>query len=81
MTLNATYVKVLLQNWSQASRSAHRLSVSLRRLRTDLPLKAEQIASADEDLLEKLDAFRVRYGDLQDCLRTSGYSQQHIPIL
>jgi hypothetical protein len=68
MTLNSSYLKLLIQNWSQVCRSAKRLSVSLKRLDQSLPLTLESLESADEDLFEKLDAFRVRYGDLQDCL-------------
>ena len=68
MTLNTTYLKLLLQNWSQARRTAKRLSVSLQRLQTSLPIDLKGLQSADEDLFEKLDAFRVRYGDLQDSL-------------
>ncbi len=33
-----------------------------------MPVTTTTLASKDEDLLESLDAFRVRYGDLQDCL-------------
>lgn len=53
---------------SYACRTARRLSVSLSRLDGYLPATAAVITSGDEELLEKLDAFRVRYGDLQDCL-------------
>ncbi|WP_422445218.1 MULTISPECIES: hypothetical protein [unclassified Endozoicomonas] len=68
MTLNTSYLKLLTQNWFQACRTATRLSVSVVRLKADLPLTADDLQNADEDLMEKLDAFRVRYGDLQDCL-------------
>ena len=68
MPFNARYLKLLIQNWSQVCRTANRLSVSLVRLRGNYPLTAESLKLADEDLLEKLDAFRVRYGDLQDSL-------------
>ncbi|MCL6272123.1 hypothetical protein M3P05_19570 [Sansalvadorimonas sp. 2012CJ34-2] len=44
------------------------MSVSISRLQGSLPLESEALLSANEDLLEKLDAFRVRYGDLQDSL-------------
>lgn len=68
MTLNTSYLKILIQNWSQACRTANRLSVSVVRLASSLPLSADDLHNADEELMEKLDAFRVRYGDLQDCL-------------
>ena len=68
MTLNTSYLKLLLQNWSQVCRTAKRLSVSVSRLNPYLPLSADELKNADEDLCEKLDAFRVRFGDLQDSL-------------
>ena len=48
MSLNAVYVKLLHQNWSQACRPARRLSVSLSRLENYLPVTAA-IISAGED--------------------------------
>ena len=68
MSLNTVYVKLLHQNWSQAYRTARRLSVSLSRLAGYLPVTATTISADDEEFMERLDAFRVRYGDLQDCL-------------
>lgn len=68
MLLNTAYVKLLNQNWSQACRTANRLSASLVRLSASFPISGDDLKREDEDLQEKLDAFRVRYGDLQDCL-------------
>ena len=68
MILNSRYLKLLVLNWSQVCRTAHRLSISLSRLEDSFPLTLESLSNADEDLLERLDAFRVRYGDLQDSL-------------
>ena len=69
MTLNRIYIKLLIQNWSQACRTANRLSVSLARLQSSMPVTpGKLLAGGDEEFLEKLDAFRVRYGDLQDSL-------------
>ena len=73
MSLNAVYVKLLHQNWSQACRTARRLSVSLSRLENYLPVTAAIISAGDEELMERLDAFRVRYGDLQDCLGNKAF--------
>lgn len=44
------------------------MEASLHRLNADFPLTAEQLASDDEELFEKLDAFRVRFASLQDCI-------------
>ncbi|MBM7071549.1 hypothetical protein JQC92_05780 [Shewanella sp. 202IG2-18] len=68
MILNPRYLKLLVLNWSQVCRTAQRLSISLSRLEDSFPLTFESLSNADEDLLERLDAFRVRYGDLQDSL-------------
>ena len=68
MTLNKQYQQLLAQNWFQAHRTAERLSASLQRLKSDMPLTLEKFCGADDLLLEKLDAFRVRFTDLQDCL-------------
>ncbi|WP_299734743.1 hypothetical protein [uncultured Endozoicomonas sp.] len=68
MTLNASYLKLLLQNWSQTCRTAKRLAISVNRLAERLPLSIDDLQNTDEELFEKLDAFRVRFGDLQDSL-------------
>lgn len=59
---------VFRQNWSEALRSARRLKASLQRAGNDFPLSAERLRLDDEDLFERLDAFRVRFADLQDTL-------------
>ncbi len=68
MTLNKHYQKLLEQNWLQAHRTAERLSGSLQRLKSEMPLTLENFCRADDLLFEKLDAFRVRFTDLQYCL-------------
>lgn len=68
MTLNKHYQKLLEQNWFQAHRTAERLSASLQRLKSEMPLTLETFCRADDLFFEKLDAFRVRFTDLQDCL-------------
>ena len=68
MLLNPRYVPLLLQNWSEVNRCAHRLNSSLARLQADFPLTGEQLTTDDESLFERLDAFRVRYADLQDAI-------------
>ena len=68
MLLNPRYLPLLLQNWSEVNRCAHRLNSSLARLQADFPLTGERLAADDESLFERLDAFRVRYADLQDAI-------------
>lgn len=68
MLLNACYVPLLLQNWREVSRCANRLTSSLARLQADFPLTGERLCNEDENLFERLDAFRVRYADLQDAI-------------
>lgn len=68
MLLNPRYVPLLLQNWSEVNRCAHRLNSSLARLQVDFPLTGERLTTDDESLFERLDAFRVRYADLQDAI-------------
>jgi hypothetical protein len=62
------YLALFKANWSEAMRTANRLTSSLERLSDRFPLKKEALNNADEDFYEKLDAFRVRYSDLQDCI-------------
>ena len=62
------YIKLLNQNWEQVLRSYYRLSYSVCRLNAYFPLSESSLSENNEELYERLDAFRVRYGDLQDCL-------------
>jgi hypothetical protein len=55
-------------NFREAARAAHHLQVSLRRTQGLFPLTGARLEALDEDGLERLDAFRVRYTDLQDLL-------------
>ena len=68
MSLNATYFSLFRQNWSEALRAVKRLQASLSRLEPDVPFTEQALKSDNEDLFEKLDAFRVRFATLQDCL-------------
>ena len=47
---------------------AKRLTVSLQRLEAQVPVTGEMLREENEDLFEALDAFRVRFASLQDCL-------------
>jgi hypothetical protein len=65
---NQKYLTLFNHNWSEANRTAKRLKSSLTRLRDDFPLSSLTVENADDDLLDKIDAFRVRFADLQDCI-------------
>lgn len=65
---NSKYVVLYKKNWSEALRTAKRLHSSLQRLSNDFPISSAELAGADEDLQDKIDAFRVRFADLQDCI-------------
>ena len=68
MSLNTIYLSLLQQNWSESQRAVKRMESSLTRLRKHFPLTGEALKSDDEELFEKLDAFRVRFATLQDCI-------------
>ena len=57
-----------ISNYFGYIRSASRLRASLRRLSDHFPLCSDSLKQPSDELLEKLDAFRVRYSDLQDCI-------------
>jgi hypothetical protein len=59
---------LFLQNFKEAYRSAKLLISSYTRILPLMPLKGEQFQSLNEDDLDRFDAFRVRYCDLQDSL-------------
>ncbi|MGI9276328.1 MAG: hypothetical protein ACR2PT_15985 [Endozoicomonas sp.] len=68
MSLNSNYLSLFQQNWAETLRAVKRLQSSLSRLQQCFPLTAEALKSEDEELFEKLDAFRVRFATLQDCI-------------
>ncbi|WOG29991.1 hypothetical protein [Endozoicomonas sp. 8E] len=68
MPLNTKYLSLFEQNWSESQIAVKRMEVSLRRLEQYFPLTALALKSEDEALFEKLDAFRVRFAGLQDCI-------------
>lgn len=67
-SVESKYIALFANNWSEALRTAARLSSSLNRLAVDFPISAENLNTADDDLQDKIDAFRVRFADLQDCI-------------
>ncbi|WP_257287519.1 hypothetical protein [Endozoicomonas sp. SESOKO2] len=68
MPLNTKYLSLFEQNWSVSQIAVKRMEVSLSRLEQHFPLTAQALKSKDEALFEKLDAFRVRFAGLQDCI-------------
>jgi hypothetical protein len=66
--LDSGYLSLFQSNWSEAVRTAERLNSSLSRLGYLFPLSVDRLNNASEEDFDKLDAFRVRFSDLQDCL-------------
>jgi len=59
---------LLVANYGEALRTAARLSTSLERTEDLFPLTGDALARLDDGGAERLDAFRVRFSDLQDLL-------------
>jgi hypothetical protein len=57
---------LLVANYGEALRTAARLSTSLERTEDLFPLTGDALARLDDGGAERLDAFRVRFSDLQD---------------
>ncbi len=68
MTYDKKIAELFIQNFNEAYRSAKLLMSSYNRVANLMPLKGDVLISLNEDDLDKLDAFRVRYCDLQDSL-------------
>jgi len=61
-------VQVLGEVLSALHRSAARLTNSHRRLAAHFPLSEERVEALDEDTLERLDAYAIRYSRCQELL-------------
>lgn len=59
---------LLRVNLEETARAARNLGVSIRRTEDLFPLDGARLATLNEAELERLDAFRVRYADVQDLL-------------
>ena len=68
MRLNDHYLQLFYQNWAESSRAVNRLNASLTRLKPFFPLTETTLQSNDESFHEKLDAFKIRFATLQDCI-------------
>lgn len=67
MVFDQQKADLFLHNFTEAYRAAKRLQTSINRLRAFLPSKDTNIMNSAKKS-EQLDAFRVRFTDLQDCL-------------
>jgi hypothetical protein len=68
MHIDAKLLKLFLQNFDEAYRSAKLIILSYPRVKHFFPLDGENLQKLDIDSLDKLDAFRVRFCDLQDAI-------------
>jgi hypothetical protein len=59
---------LFLQSYGEALRAARLLQVSIRRTDALFPLSGSALNNLDDESLERLDAFRVRYAQFQDLL-------------
>jgi len=59
---------LFVQSYGEAVRAARNIQVSIRRTEELFPLSAEALNKLDDEALERLDAFRVRYAQFQDLL-------------
>ena len=65
---DADLAALFLQSYGEALRAARLLQVSIRRTDALFPLSASALNTLDDEALERLDAFRVRYAQFQDLL-------------
>ncbi|MDN3522975.1 hypothetical protein [Halomonas ramblicola] len=58
----------LAEAWRQCQRHLHHLQHALGSLEGKLPLTGQQLASLDDDSVQDLDQFVLRFGRLQDAM-------------
>lgn len=68
MTYDDNIATLFLMNFEEAYRSGKLLLLSYNRITHLMPLNGEKMGKLTVDDLDKLDAFRVRFCDLQDSL-------------
>lgn len=68
MKLDPKLARLLLANYRESYRTAVNLSSSLNRLKDIFPLSAATLERLTENEKDSVDAFRVRFGDLQDAI-------------
>ncbi|MCG6658068.1 hypothetical protein HOP52_09905 [Halomonas campisalis] len=64
--MTSTPEEILLDQLDAATRMAQYLERSWQAIQQDVPLSAEQVASLDDDAIDRLDLFLGRFGKLQD---------------
>lgn len=68
MKYDKNLANLFLLNFNEAYRSAGLLQSSYARIASLMPLKGSRLSTLSEEEVDRLDAFRVRYSDLQDSL-------------
>jgi hypothetical protein len=68
MHIDPKLFKLFLQNFDEAYRSAKLIILSCPRVKQFFPLSGASLKDLDIEALDKLDAFRVRFCDLQDAV-------------
>ncbi len=68
MKLDRKLAELLLASYRESYRTAANLSSSIHRLKTMFPLNATKLEQLTEIEKDSVDAFRVRFGDLQDAM-------------
>jgi len=68
MHLDSKLLKLFYQNLNEAYRSAKLIILSYPRISNFFPLEGDKLLVLDIDALDKIDAFRVRFCDLQDAI-------------
>lgn len=68
MTYDIKLANLFYANFKEADRSANLLLSSYQRLKNLFPIKSNALDKLTEEEKDKLDAFRVRFCDLQDVI-------------
>jgi hypothetical protein len=68
MHLDIKLLNLFLQNFDEANRSAKLIILSIPRIKNFFPILGPDLIDLDIESLDRLDAFRVRFCDLQDAI-------------
>lgn len=64
----ASSTVLLASAWQQCQRHRHHLQHALKALQAQLPLDAAKLANADDELIQDIDQFVLRFSKLQDSI-------------